>query len=103
MIYKGDFPVNVKMPVRNKEKAAQKAGRISKKVDQIDLEAEAEGNAIRRMKTSFSSGNNPVIGRRLVRQGVKESRGRVLIGNKRVVNLTKDHQAAREKYIVGSE
>lgn len=103
MIYNGDFPVNVKMPVRNKEKAAKKVGPTFKKVDLLDLEAEAEGNAIRRMKTSFSSGNNPVLGRRLVRQGVKESRGRTMIGNKRVVNLTKDHNAAREKYIIGSE
>lgn len=103
MIYKGDFPVNVKMPVRNKEKAALKVGPTFKKVDQLDLEAEAEGNAIRRMKTSFSSGNNPILGRRLVRQGVKESRGRVMIGNKRVVNFTKDHNDAREKYIIGSQ
>lgn len=59
-------------------------------MDALDLEAEAEGNAVRSFSTNYAPENKPK-GRRLQRNDNKSSRGAAIVGSKRVVNLTKDH------------
>ena len=66
-------------------------------LDVLDRVACAEGDAIKSFKTNF--GGKTILGRRLVKSQNSESRGKAIVGNKRVTNLTKDHKAALAKYM----
>lgn len=66
-------------------------------LDVLDKEACAEGDAIKAFKTNF--GGKTVLGRRLTKSKNSESRGKTIVGNKRVTNLIKDHNAALAKYM----
>jgi hypothetical protein len=63
-------------------------------MDKFDLEAEAEGNARRRMVDAGPA----TIGRRSLRDGSKRSRGAAIVGCHRVEKFTVDHTNAVKKY-----
>lgn len=65
-------------------------------MDKFDLEAEAEGNARRRMVDAAPA----TLGRRSLRDGNKRSRGAAIVGCHRVEKFTEDHAAAVNKYTV---
>lgn len=67
---------------------------MKRSLDRFDLEAEAEGNARRRMSDAAPS----AIGRRSLRDGNKRSRGAAIVGCHRVEKFTEDHTNAVKKY-----
>lgn len=66
-------------------------------MDAIDREAESQGNSISTFRREHEI--NKPQGRRLLKNENKESRGAAIIASKRVVNLTKDHQVALDRYV----
>jgi hypothetical protein len=87
-----------KLPKNFGTTGRQQTQKGTRSLDALDLEACAEGDAIKAFKTSF--GGKQPLGKRIAKMRNSESRGAALIGNKRVVNLTKDHKAAMDKYMI---
>jgi len=80
------------------EKAARQVQQTPKRVlDDIDREAERQGNATRYFKVNDLE--PAVVGRRLAKNAAKEARGGAIVGCKRVANFTTDHKAAAAKYM----
>jgi hypothetical protein len=67
-------------------------------LDEIDLEAEAQGASIRKFRAEHEIAKPQ--GRRLVKNESKESRGMAIAGVRQARNFQDDHQKALSLYLV---
>ena len=79
-----------------------KAPKVVRDLDEIDEAAAAEGFAMNRIRACYFTDKKP-LGRRLVRQGQKDSRGVAIVRKNRIRNLEIDQKRIEEQYIIGRE